>query len=199
MKNISKIVLDPFCFRQFDKVGDAPVSIDYDKAAFTEKINELYDPKNLREGYAPFCKHLFVKNFTPAKVGYAKIDKDNEHLLRTAYEARTDKELPVLVRFFPPGVIKPEVAEYLDIILYSKEQIQKENAAMNKVDPNAEIDYDWGIVSVKPQNEDYELKMNPITMMRNALGKEHGGSGVPLDREEYLKSVEFWSQHALVK
>ena len=31
--------------------------------------------------------------------------------------------------------------------------------------------------------------MDPITMMRNALGKEEGGSGVKLNREEYMKSV----------
>jgi hypothetical protein len=41
--------------------------------------------------------------------------------------------------------------------------------------------------------------MSPITMMRNCLGKEHGGSGVPLDREEYAKSVEFWSKYAAIK
>lgn len=41
--------------------------------------------------------------------------------------------------------------------------------------------------------------MDPITMMRNALGKEEGGSGVPLDREKYLKSVEFWKEYALIK
>ena len=41
--------------------------------------------------------------------------------------------------------------------------------------------------------------MDPITMMRNALGKEEGGSGVALNRVEYQKSVEFWSTHALIK
>lgn len=41
--------------------------------------------------------------------------------------------------------------------------------------------------------------MQPITMMRNALGKEEGGSGVPLNRELYLKSVEFWKKYVLVK
>jgi hypothetical protein len=41
--------------------------------------------------------------------------------------------------------------------------------------------------------------MQPITMMRNALGKEHGGSGVPLDWDKYRKSVEFWSSHATLK
>jgi Protein of unknown function (DUF3228) len=31
--------------------------------------------------------------------------------------------------------------------------------------------------------------MTPITMMRNALGKEYGGSGVHLDEEKYRKSA----------
>jgi len=34
--------------------------------------------------------------------------------------------------------------------------------------------------------------MDPITMMRNALGKEEGGSGVPLDKTKYMESVKFW-------
>ena len=41
--------------------------------------------------------------------------------------------------------------------------------------------------------------MNPMTMFRNSLGKEEGGSGVKLDREKYLKSVEFWSKHSMVQ
>jgi hypothetical protein len=36
-------------------------------------------------------------------------------------------------------------------------------------------------------------------MLRNALGREYGGSGVPLDREEYMKSVNFWSTHAILR
>ena len=36
--------------------------------------------------------------------------------------------------------------------------------------------------------------------MRNALGKEEGGSGVPIDRAAYAKSVEYHERHApLVK
>lgn len=31
--------------------------------------------------------------------------------------------------------------------------------------------------------------MDPITMMRNALGVEEGGSGVKLSRDKYLESV----------
>jgi len=43
------------------------------------------------------------------------------HFFRTEYEARTEKELAVLRRFFPKSKVKEQVAEYLDIILYSKE------------------------------------------------------------------------------
>jgi hypothetical protein len=43
---------------------------------------------------------------------------------------------------------------------------------MGNVDPNKDVDYDYGIVSVKPQDEFFETPMDPITIMRNALGKE---------------------------
>lgn len=62
-----------------------------------------------------------------------------------------------------------------------------------------ETDAPWGIISVKGQTTDYELPMQPITMMRNALGKEFGGSGIPLDFSEYKKSVEFWTKHVAIK
>ena len=40
--------------------------------------------------------------------------------------------------------------------------------------------------------------MQPITIMRNALGGEHGGSGVPLDRAAYNASVEYWRDRAVI-
>jgi len=70
---------------------------------------------------------------------------------------------------------------------------------MGNTDPNADIDYDYGIISIKPQSIDSEIGMNPITMMRNALGVEHGGSGVTLEFEKYKASVNFWDKHALIK
>jgi hypothetical protein len=57
----------------------------------------------------------------------------------------------------------------------------------------------WGIVSIKPQNSTSELPMQPITMLRNALGKDQGGSGVELSREKYNESVAFWKEHAQVR
>ena len=85
--------------------------------------------------YAPFCKHLFVENFTQARVGVLPITAENETLLRSGYAARTDKELPILERFFPRHSLSDDQiprALFLDIILYSKEQILKESAAMNE-------------------------------------------------------------------
>lgn len=79
----------------------------------------------------------------------AKITAENEHQLRSAYEARTEKELPVLVRFFPCGSVPLVPAKYLDVILYSREQIQKEEADMG-AEPSGET-APWGIISVKAQ------------------------------------------------
>lgn len=70
---------------------------------------------------------------------------------------------------------------------------------MGNIDPNKDIDYDFGIISVKPQDVPYQTPMDPITMMRNALGKEQGGSGVKLQKEKYLESVKYWTKHAIVK
>jgi hypothetical protein len=152
----------------------------------------------LKPGYAEFCKHLFIPNFTPAKVCALKITPENEGLLKSGYEARREEELAVLSRWYNASDL-PEVpvAQYLDVILYSKEQIDKENAAMG-AEPIQE-DYDYGIISIKPQDADFELPMQPITMMRNALGAEHGGSGVPLDQTKYRASVDYWSKHAIIR
>lgn len=38
--------------------------------------------------------------------------------------------------------------------------------------------------------------MAQITMMRNVLGVEEGGSGVPIDREAYRRSAEFRGRNA---
>lgn len=92
------------------------------------------------------------------------------------------------------------VAKYIDLILYSREQINKENAAMDKKkDYGGKVETaPWGIVSIKAQDVDHELPMTPITAMRNALGKEHGGSGVELVRESYMEAAEYWKDHANV-
>jgi len=65
------------------------------------------------------------------------------------------------------------LARYLVVILYSREQMQREGDA---------VDADWGVVGCLATMEPQETPLAPITMMRNALGVAEGGSGVPLDR-----------------
>lgn len=209
------LVVDPFCFRQFaEKEGSkgyagAVFDVSIDK--FEEIVNSRYDPSNLKDGYAPFCKHIFLANdFSNARVNVLPIIKDNEHALRTKYEARNDKELPVLTRYFDREILLKDgkeesdvfpVAKYIDLILYSREQIEKENAAMGKEGGGGEEKKEkapWGIVSIKAQDVDHELPMTPITAMRNALGKDQGGSGVDLVRESYMEAYEYWNGHANV-
>lgn len=199
MPNLSgdTFFLDSFCFRQFD--GGRAAQLDVDKEEFVRRVHGLYKKENLRlnDGYAPFCKHLFLRNFTDAKVNALQITKDNQTLLQTAYSKRGPGELAVLTRWFPADAVVAKRAQYLDLILYSREQLMKEYAAKSEEPPDLP-DSPWGIISVKPQDENYETPMQPITIMRNALGREEGGSGVPLNRETYEASVEYWQNRAPV-
>mmetsp|Transcript_136818 Transcript_136818/g.193507 ORF Transcript_136818/g.193507 Transcript_136818/m.193507 type:complete len:216 (-) Transcript_136818:52-699(-) len=194
------IVVDPFCLRQFDKTSGKGPFLDTTVEKFEEHVNAALaaDPDNsLKPGYAPFCKHIFVDNFCNATMTVSEITPANEGLMRSGYVTRQEGELAVLSRWFPADAMgSPKVAPYLDVILYSREQIRKENEAMGK---KSESDAPWGVVSVKAQDVQYELPMQPITMMRNALGKAEGGSGVPLDTDKYRESVEYWSKHAPIQ
>lgn len=204
-KEEDTLAIDPFCFRQF---AENESSKDYKGTIFnvpmeefTKIANERYDESLLKDGYAPFCKHVFLVNdFTDARVNVLPITDENESMLRCKYEARNEKELPVLSRHFPRELVAADekdlpVGKYLDLILYSREQINKENAAMGN-DSNS--DAPWGIVSIKCQDVDFELPMQPITAMRNALGADQGGSGIPLEREKYMEAYNYWKDHAVV-
>lgn len=150
-----------------------------------ERHLDEHAPLKVLDGYAPFCKLHVHRNWTSTRCLTVPITDGNRHLLRSAYEARTKQELPVLVRWFEG--VEPPVAEYLVVILYSAEQLAKEGAP---------IDRDWGVVGCLYTMQPEEMPMAPITMMRNALGVEEGGSGVPLDRDAYRTAVEFWENNA---
>lgn len=118
-------------------------------------------------------------------------------MIESCYEARKENELAVLIQYIDKSKIEAPLASHLDIILYSREQIINENIAMGDIPPDSNAP--WGIISVKGQLNDFELPMQPITIMRNALGKEFGGSGVDLDYEKYRESVKFWTEHVAIK
>ena len=151
---------------------------------FEQHLNAV-PPLKVLDGYAPFCKLHVHRNWTSTKCSVVPITDANRHQLRSAYEARSREELPVLVRWFEG--IEPPVATYLLPILYDRAQMAKEGTP---------IDADWGIVGCLYTMEPAEIPMVPITMLRNALGVEEGGSGVAIDRAAYRRSVEFWERHA---
>eukprot|EP00924_Labyrinthula_sp_SR-Ha-C_P001656 augustus_masked-scaffold_18-processed-gene-5.8-mRNA-1 protein AED:0.08 eAED:0.08 QI:0/-1/0/1/-1/1/1/0/202 len=195
------VVIDKFCLRQFNSRSGASNQIKMSVKEVEEKLNKLILDEGglsaLKPGYAPFCKHLFVENFCGLENTTIEINSEVEKLIKTRYHARNQNELPVLERFcLRASFDKLPRAKYLDCILYSREQIRKENTDMGEKEQ--ETDAAYGVVSIKPQDVDYELPMNPITQFRNALGKEHGGSEVPINAEEYRKSVDFWSKHVSV-
>jgi len=151
---------------------------------FERHLNEV-PPLKVLDGYAPFCKLHVHRNWTSTRCLTVPINDANRHLLRSDYEARTSDELPVLVRWFEG--VEPPVANYLIVVLYDRGQMAAEGTP---------IDADWGVVGCMYTAEPEEIPMAPITMMRNALGVKEGGSGVPLDRAAYRRSVTYWSTHA---
>ena len=106
-------------------------------------------------------------------------------------------------RWFELPISAP-ISDYLIVVVYSKEQIDKEGRENEGEGNNPDekyipFDADWGVVAILGQTHPNEEPMAPITMMRNALGVSEGGSGVPLNKEKYMASVEFWKENAIVK
>lgn len=182
-----KIKLTQFAIdRHFDPEFGGTVIPDITPEQFEKEL--FLRSSTLKQGYAPFCKLMFVENWTKAKTGTIKITDQNRRFLKSGYKARTENELPVLSRWFEN--VSVSIAYYLCIVLYDREQLKKEGT---------NIDADYGIVAILGQNYNKEEPMTPLTMMRNALGIIEGGSGVKIDREKYLQSVAFWNDHAIVK
>lgn len=179
------IVLTEFARpRLFPRTPRANTIQDCSAEQFVQHLN-THEPLKVLDGYAPFCKLFVYRNWTGTRCLTVPVTDGNRHLLRSGYEARNREELPVLVRWFEG--VEPPVAQYLVVILYSAGQLAREGAP---------IDAEWGIVGCIYSAEPEEVPMAPITMMRNALGVEEGGSGVALDRDAYARSVEFWQNNA---
>ena len=57
-----------------------------------------------------------------------------------------------LWRWFPADKVQASKAKFLDLILYSREQLVKEHEAMPGKGPSDHLpDAPWGIISIKPQ------------------------------------------------
>ena len=186
------IAMTTFALRNWED-GSSTRILGISPEEFVAKCNSTERP--LVDGYAPFCKHLFLQNDTPTKAAFAPITDQNRPHLRSVYLARREGERPVLERWFE-GIDAPEV-KFLDVVLYSHDQLLAE--ARDYPDDQEVPDCDWGIVSIIGVLEPSEPPMPPITEMRNALGRDQGASGVPLDPVTYDKAAAFWDTHAGIK
>lgn len=156
--------LDTFAKRQWEDPDHAGSRLTWDQADFVARVERAHaEGAQLRDGYAPFCKHLFIPNFTDAAVGAERLTPDNVQSLRSGYLKRRPEELAVLSRWLPRSAVPPRTAKHLDIILYSREQLVKEHAALPHVSAGdaekALPDAPWGIISIKAQDEDHETPM----------------------------------------
>jgi hypothetical protein len=157
---------------------------------FVSALNASSDAVWVDDPVQPFIKHVFVQNFTDALSGVVEVNHDNESLLRSGYEARSSKEIPVLTRWFPRDLVEVPHASHLQIVLYSREQLALEGFT---------ITAEWGVVAILASMSPEISPPTPATQVRNALGIEGGGNGSPIDPALYAVGVAYWSRYALVR
>lgn len=159
-----------------------------------DKILQKLDTKDfINYERSPEIKYIKLENDYGILCPLIEITEENQHHLRSSYSSRTPEELPVLIRYFPAELdLKRVLAKELTVVLYSKNQLLKEGDRPEDL-------FDWNIITILSEPEKNKTSpMPPITAMRNALGFEHGGNGIPIDRQAYMESVEFWSKYASI-
>jgi hypothetical protein len=203
MIELKNIKLSEFSLRHFDSGFGGTKILNIEPKDFEEKINhELSLSKketivhSIMDGYAPFCKLVSIENFTDAKVGTLPITESNYIYIRHGYSKRREGEFETFSRWIELPVPAPK-ANYLIIVLYDREQIDKEaiadynnKLAASEVDSNLiekpkSFSGEWGIVAILAQNTPEEEPMKAATFDRNYMPIEFGGSGL-----EYPKIPE---------
>lgn len=143
-----------------------------------------------RKGYADFV-HIVSVNEPDILCNIAKITPQNEKLLKTEMTKRREGEEEYEHRFFESKDVKGIPSHHVDIILYTKEQLDKEG------EKNTGSDFD--IISINAEISEKGAPIAPVTMRRNIKGPASGGSGHQHTEEEIGESEKFWEQHALIK
>jgi hypothetical protein len=78
-----RVGLDAFCFKQFEATNIGP-RIPLSTSEFLSKINdELLNRAEIVDGYAPFCKHVFVPAFFKCPVSAIPISDSLLPLIRS--------------------------------------------------------------------------------------------------------------------
>lgn len=178
--------------------GGGGTQIDMTKEEFALKVNSLLDSGEAKvdPSLYPFCKYIIIPNFTQAKPGTVEITEDNQQYLRCAFKARRDGELPFLSKhLLLPHDYKIPVATHLVVIVYSREQIEQEEASFETGETTKT---DFGVVAIQANMHPSVELMTPATMIRNAMSLEYGGNGENIDQKYIVESEQFWATHASV-
>lgn len=160
-------------------------------------INVLnFEKRELCDGYTPFSKHVFMENeWGEMRALAMPITDENRHKLHSGYTQRYPNELKWLNRWFKRSEVgEPPAAEFLDVEVYSREQL-----AMEDGKPVESYPTPWVVIGVKGTLTKESIPNLPMTMVNNALGPAFGGSGAPLNLVAYAKAAEFWDAYAIVK
>lgn len=196
---IGNIKISEFALRHFDPKFGGTKILNLDPKEFENRVNHELKRKleqnsesavkRIHDGYAPFCKLVAIENFTDARVGCLPITVANHQYIRHGYSKRRDGELDTSSRWLELPVPAPR-ANYLMVIVYDKEQMDKEALAeynkkmaeggvesigLEKPEPFAG---EWGVVAILGQHGSDEEPMKPETMLRNYMPIEFGGSGM---------------------
>lgn len=157
-----------------------------------------------RSAYNGFCYYMSIPNFTDARLSTLPVE-GNEQYLKSEYTQRRPEELPYLTRYLEmPDDFEAPIAEWLTLILYTREQLEKEGKEYPGEYKNpfndTEIDFSYyGIVGIQAVNEPIVEPMTPYTMVRNALGQKWGGNGQDINEDYIRRAAEYWNKHALIK
>ena len=92
-----RIVLTEFARGRLFRANRRNTIQDITPEQFERHLNE-HPPLAVLDGYAPFCKLHVHRNWTSTRCSVLPLTDQNRHLLRSAYEARSREELPVLQR-----------------------------------------------------------------------------------------------------
>ena len=139
----------------------------------------------------PFAKMLIVPNFTGCMSGLARITKANKDKLQQGWRVRQPGEPSYYCKWFSSIDVDPEPAEFLHIVVYSRDQLHDEGIDL----PAGK---DWGIVTINAEQSSIMVPPHPNTLLRNAEGIEAGGNGVQYTDKQMADAKAYHDQWANV-
>ena len=186
---IGHIEMLDFCLANtFDptRAGTTVTGITVDR--FMWRVNSQHDEGGRVEvsnEYPEICRHLFLRNrFTTTRRGVVQITPEmeviSEMVVRGGQEGKEEAYESLSV---DASSVHPPKAEWLDVILYSREHLASEGI---------EIEGDWGVAAVLGVEKPTQTPLKRSTLERNAKGTDAGGNGFDVTAEQYAESDAYW-------